>query len=102
MIYNMTSTELHTMILSTTDWAILLVVFSVIAIGSFTVYRLFQENLNKTERSVMIKIDRNGKHRYEIKENTNGDRNLFWVKVIFVIIALGLLCIPLHSWFSKS
>ncbi|GAK99948.1 hypothetical protein JCM19314_1133 [Nonlabens ulvanivorans] len=50
----------------------------------------------------MIKIDRNGKHRYEIKENLDNGKVYFWMKVIFFIIALGLLFIPIHSWFYKS
>ncbi|WP_438962003.1 hypothetical protein [Nonlabens sp.] len=102
MFYGMTSPELQAMILSSTDWAVVLVVVSVIAIVSFTLNRLFQEYMSKTERTVMIKIDRNGKHRYEIKENTDSDRNMFWYKVVLIIIALGFLCIPLHSWLSKS
>ncbi|MGJ8684329.1 MAG: hypothetical protein ACSHWW_06880 [Nonlabens sp.] len=102
MIYSTTSTELQALIFSSTDWMILSIVTCVIGFGTLLVYRFYNENHHKTKKSVMIKIDRNGKHRYEIKEDVDNDRAIFWMKVVFFIIAIGLLCIPIHSWLYKS
>ncbi|WP_146105164.1 hypothetical protein [Nonlabens arenilitoris] len=102
MFYSTTSTDLQVLLMSSTDWMTLLVISSVIALGTFLVYRLYDEDTDKTKRSVMIKIDRNGKHRYEIKDDLDNGKVIFWLKVIFFIIAVGLLCIPIHSWFYKS
>ncbi|PRX13591.1 hypothetical protein [Nonlabens ulvanivorans] len=102
MFYSTTSTDLQFLLMSSTDWMTLLVISSVIALGTFVVYRLYDEDADKAKKSVMIKIDRNGKHRYEIKENLDNGKVYFWMKLIFFIIALGLLFIPIHSWFYKS
>ncbi|MBF4985284.1 hypothetical protein FNJ87_13405 [Nonlabens mediterrranea] len=88
--------------MSSTDWMILLVISSIIAVGTFVAYRFCSEDTDKTKRSIMIKIDRNGKHRYEIKENLDNGKMVFWMKVVLFIITVGILCIPIHSWFYKS
>lgn len=102
MFYNATSTDLQSLLITSSDWFILLIVSCIIALGTFVVYRFFKQDLDKTEKSVMIKIDRNGKHRYEIKENFDNDRMIFWMKVVFAIIAIALFFIPIHSWLYKS
>lgn len=44
---------------------------------------------------VSIKIDRNGKHRYDVVPNS-GDGNLkFWIKFIIAIIIVAFLWIPI-------
>ncbi len=102
MFNSITSTELQALIFSSTDWMILLIISCVIALTTFVVYRFLNENPDKTKDTVMIKIDRNGKHRYEIKENVDNEKTLFWMKIIFFIIGLALLFIPIHNWFYKS
>lgn len=102
MVYNTASTDLKFLLFSTTDWLILFTVSIIIAVATFVAYRFYNEEVDKNSRSVMIKIDRNGKHRYEIKEDLDNSKMLFWIKVVFFIIALALFCIPIHNWFYKS
>jgi flagellar basal body-associated protein FliL len=51
---------------------------------------------------VAIKIDRNGKHRYEVIPNSGNSNLKFWVRVIIAIIALLFLWLPFKLLFQPQ
>ncbi|MEN8817162.1 MAG: hypothetical protein ABF274_09880 [Nonlabens sp.] len=76
--------------------------FALIATGILAaVYFWFLKNQkadsDSTRNQVSIKIDRNGKHRYEIVPDSGNSNLKFWVKLIIALIALAFLWIPIKS-----
>ncbi len=55
-----------------------------------------------TKSRVAIKIDRNGKHRYEVIPNSGNSNLKFWVRIIIAIIALAFLWLPFKYLFQPQ
>lgn len=49
-----------------------------------------------------IKIDRNGKHRYEVIPNFGNSNLKFWIKIVIAIIALLFLWLPFKLLFQPQ
>ncbi|WP_298954907.1 hypothetical protein [uncultured Nonlabens sp.] len=58
---------------------------------------LRSENGNAGKNSISIKIDRNGKYRYETVPNSGNSNLKFWIKIMIAIIAVAFLWSPIKS-----
>jgi hypothetical protein len=78
-------------------------VITVIAIvGWIWLMKNQKANSDAAKNSISIKIDRNGKYRYDIVPDSGNGNLLFWIKIIAAIIAIALFLIPLNNLLNRS
>ncbi|MFB0903730.1 MAG: hypothetical protein QMB11_05065 [Nonlabens sp.] len=75
-----------------------IIVVSSILVAAYLWFLKTQKVDNDSSRSrISIKIDRNGKHKYDVVPNS-GDGNLkFWIKFIIAVIIVAFLWIPIKA-----
>lgn len=100
MMLSINTTTNLSLVSQDTQWMMLLS-FVVIIAGTIALYKWMNEN-GKANRKVSIKIDKNGKYHYHADEQAGNGKLLFWVKVIFIIIAGILALIPFKEFFIKD
>ena len=75
----------------------LLCIASVLVVAWIWFLKSQKSDTDSPKSSVSIKIDRNGKYRYEAVPNSGNSNLKFWVKIMIAIIALAFLWIPIKS-----
>ncbi|MEO9953790.1 hypothetical protein [Nonlabens sp.] len=80
----------------------LLFIASVIVVGYLWFLKSQRSNTDAPKSSVSIKIDRNGKYRYEAVPNSGNSNLKFWIKIIIAIMALAFLWIPIKSFINPQ
>jgi hypothetical protein len=59
-------------------------------------------NPDSTKNSISIKIDHNGKYKYDVVPNSGNSNLKFWIRILIAIIALAFLWIPIKSFFNPQ
>ena len=59
-------------------------------------------NSDSTKNSISIKIDHNGKYKYDVVPNSGNSNLKFWIRILIAIIALAFLWIPIKSFFNPQ
>jgi membrane carboxypeptidase/penicillin-binding protein PbpC len=73
------------------------IVTGVLAAAYFWFLKNQKADSETPNRQISIKIDRNGKHRYEVVPDSGNGNLKFWIKLIIALIALAFLWIPIKS-----
>jgi len=75
-----------------------IIVISSILVAAYLWFSKNQKADNDSSSSrVSIKIDRNGKHRYDVVPNSEDGNLKFWIKFIIAIIIVAFLWIPIKA-----
>lgn len=74
-----------------------LIATGVLAAAYFWFLKNQKADSESPNRQISIKIDRNGKHRYEIVPDSGNSNLKFWMKLVIALIALAFLWIPIKS-----
>jgi high-affinity Fe2+/Pb2+ permease len=80
----------------------ILIVSGLLVLGWMLFLKNQKANSDSPENSISIKIDHNGKYKYEVVPNSGNSNLKFWIRIIIAIIALAVLWIPIKSLFNPQ
>lgn len=75
----------------------IIVITGVLAAAYYWFLKNQKANSDSPRSQVSIKIDSNGKHRYEVVPDSGNSNLKFWIKLIIALVALAFLWIPIKS-----
>jgi hypothetical protein len=75
-----------------------IIVISSILVAAYLWFLKNQKaNTDSSSSRVSIKIDRNGKHRYDVVPDSDDGNLRFWIKFIIALLIIAFLWIPIKS-----
>jgi hypothetical protein len=80
----------------------ILIVSGLLVLGWMLFLKNQKANSDSPENSISIKIDHNGKYKYEVVPNSGNSNLKFWIRILIAIIALAVLWIPIKSLFNPQ
>lgn len=80
----------------------ILIVSGLFVLGWMIFLKNQKANSDSPKNSISIKIDHNGKYKYEVVPNSGNSNLKFWIRILIAIIALAFLWIPIKSLFNPQ
>ncbi|WP_213523458.1 hypothetical protein [Nonlabens sp.] len=81
---------------------IILIISGLFVLGCMLFLKNQNTNADSNKNSIAVKIDHNGKYKYEVVPNLGNSNLKFWIRIIIAIITFTFLYIPIKSLFNSE